>query len=214
MNERDQTEFAKLMVGLAEYYAKPLTEVVLGIYWQALRHHDLAAVRDAIHRHIRNPDNGQWMPKVADIERLASGSTESKALVAWTKVDRAMSHVGPWRDVVFDDPIIHRVLFDMGGWIMLGEKAEKDWPFLAREFAVRYRGYATREIPPDYAPILGGMANRGNSASGHPQEPPILFGPQAQCQVVMAGGTDQQLIGTDLKPHLPRIAMEAPRMAA
>jgi len=214
MNERDQTEFAKMMVGLAEYYAKPLTEVVLGIYWQALRHHDLAAVRDAIHRHIRNPDNGQWMPKVADIERLASGSTESKALVAWTKVDRAMSHVGPWRDLVFDDPIIHRVLFDMGGWILLSAKTEKDWPFLAKEFMTRYRGYVTKGTLPDYTPVITGMANLSNSASGQREEPPILFGQQAQCQAVMTGGTTQPLIGSDLKPHFQRIAVEAPRMAA
>ena len=212
MNERDQTEFAKLMVGLAEYYTKPLTEVVLGIYWQALRHHDLAAVRDAIHRHIRNPDNGQWMPKVADIERLISGSTEIAAFIAWTKVEQAVNSVSSWRDLVFDDPLIHRVLSDMGGWILLGEKPEKDWPFVEREFVTRYRGYATRGTTPDYLPVLPGRL--AYKTSSYKQEPPVLFGQQAQCQAVMAGGTTQQLISTGLKPFFPRIAIEAPRMAA
>ncbi|CAK0767071.1 Bacteriophage protein [Gammaproteobacteria bacterium] len=214
MQNHDKSRFALFMTSLAEYYGKPITQASIGIYWDGLCHHDLAAIEDAITRHIRNPDNGQWMPKVSDIVRLVSGSTEESALQAWTKVDRAMSHIGPWRDVVFDDPIIHRVLFDMGGWILLGEKSAKDWPFLAREFMTRYRGYVSQGSLPDYEPVLTGMANLTNQANGNRLEQPALFGNAAQCLTVMAEGVNQTLLSHQITDIFPKLIREASRMAA
>ncbi|CAK0761337.1 DUF6475 domain-containing protein [Gammaproteobacteria bacterium] len=189
MTDHDKTAFVKLLVGLAEYYGKPISETVIGIYWAGLRHHDLEAIRDAMNRHARHPDSGQWMPKVADLERLIDGSTQDAAYLAWTKVERAVMHVGPWRDMVFDDALIHRVLYDMGGWIALGEKTEKDWPFVGREFVIRYRGYVNKGGPQEYEPVLTGLANLTNQAVGQRLERPVLFGQHKQCLTVMAGGS-------------------------
>lgn len=107
---------------------------------------DLAAVKDALNRHCVNPDNGQFMPKPADVVKLLQGSSQDGALVAWAKVDRAVRQVGTYSTVVFDDPIIHRVVQDMGGWVALGDKREKEWPFVAKEFENRYRGYPMRSF--------------------------------------------------------------------
>jgi len=206
MTDHDKGEFVKLLVGLAEYYGKPISETVIGIYWAGLRLHALAAIRDAMNRHARHPDTGQWMPKIADLERLIGGSTQDAAFLAWSQVERAVKHVGPWRDVVFDDSLIHRVLYDMGGWIVLGEKTEKDWPFIEREFVTRYRGYSNRGGKLEYEPVLTGLANLSNQAVGQRLERPVLFGRHSQCLAVMASGSDQPLLGqVSIGAHLQRL---------
>ena len=67
---------------------------------------DLRAVADALNRHAVNPDNGQFLPKPADIVRLINGNTVDRALVAWSTVERAIRSTGPYQSVVFDSPEI------------------------------------------------------------------------------------------------------------
>ena len=144
MNQNDYDDFDETIVAVGEQYGKSLSEGVKMLYWQGLINYDLKAVQQALYRHIRNPDNGQFMPKVADIIRMLQGSTQDSALIAWSKVDKAVRSVGTQVTVVFDDPIIHRVLQDMGGWLALGTKQETEWPFVAKEFENRYRGYKAK----------------------------------------------------------------------
>ncbi len=133
MKPNEFEEFSSRLVGAAEYFGKSLSPAVIGIYWEGLRDLELSEFAIALTAHVQNPDNGQFMPKIADIRRMVGGTTQDSALVAWSKVDRAVRHVGTYADVVFDDPIIHRVVHDMGGWITFGSKREDDWPFVAKE---------------------------------------------------------------------------------
>lgn len=164
------------------------------IWWGALQQYDLMAVRQGFDRHVRNPDTGQFMPKPADIVKMLQGSTQDAAMLAWAKVDRALRQIGPYTSVVFDDAIIHRVLHDMGGWIKLGDKTEDEWPFVAREFENRYRGYRLRSEQPQYPPVLLGMAEAHNSKEGHQSEPPMLIGDPNIAAQVMQGGTTAPLV--------------------
>jgi hypothetical protein len=38
------------------------------------------------------------------------------------------------------------VISDMGGWVLLGSKGDGDWPFIAKEFENRYRGYRMLKV--------------------------------------------------------------------
>lgn len=195
MVDADKVEFAKLMVELSEYYAKPMSDGVIGMYWQGLVQYDLAAVHEAANRHAANPDTGQFMPKIADFKRMLGGSTQDKALIAWAKVDRTIRQVGTYQSVVFDDPLIHRVVQDMGGWIAMGQKTEDDWPHVAREFENRYRGYSMRSERPAYPAILIGVAEAHNAKGGFMIDPPVLIGNESQARLVQRGGTDLPPIG-------------------
>lgn len=144
MVDSEKRDFMEVMTGLSEYYGREVSVPVIKIYWEGLRVYDLQAIREAAGRHIADPDAGKWMPKIADIVKMLSGTTGDAALIAWAKVDKAVRAVGTYSDVVFDDPIIHRVLQDMGGWVMLGTKTDHDWQFVAKEFETRYRGYKIR----------------------------------------------------------------------
>ena len=176
MSENDFEEFCNLVSAVGDLYGKEQSRFALGLWWGALKSYDLNAVRDALSRHVSNPDTGQFMPKPADVVKMISGRTVDKALIVWSKVDKAVRQTGTYEDVVFDDPLIHRVICDMGGWIALGAKTEKDWPFVGKEFENRYRGYSTCGGIPEHENILVGIANAQNRQNGYCIKKPILLG--------------------------------------
>ena len=148
MTEHDFEKFRDGLTGVYAFYDKEINTFALDLWWNSLKQFDLPAIIQAFNRHVVNTESGKWLPKPADIIRMLQGSTQDAALIAWAKVDKAVRYKGTYVDVVFDDPVIHRVLHDMGGWIALGQKNEDEWPFVAREFENRYRGFRERsEIP-------------------------------------------------------------------
>jgi len=194
MTDLEKIEFAKTLFAVAEYYGKELSTGVVDLYWQGLREYDLGAVQKALWAHARNPDTGQFMPKIADIAKVMQGRTADQAALAWSKVNQAVRRIGTYADVVFDDSVIHRVLADMGGWVQLGTKTEDEWPFVAKEFENRYRGYRMRDEQPEYAPVLIGMANAHNAQNGFKGQPPVLVGDEAKATAVMKSGTTAPLL--------------------
>jgi hypothetical protein len=192
--QTDFVPFLKALTAVADYYGKELSEGVQMLYWQGLEQYDIAAVEKALWDHAQNPDNGQFMPKIADITRAMQGRTHDQAAIGWSKVDAAVRRIGTYQDVVFDDPIIHRVIADMGGWIWLGNQKEDEWPFVARNFENRYRGYRLRGEAPEYQPILVGMANAHNEKEGFRGAAPILIGNPQRASTVMKGGTNKPLL--------------------
>lgn len=192
--QTDFKRFLTVLTGVADYYGKELSEGVISLYWQGLQAYDIEAVEKAFWDHTQNPDSGQFMPKIADITRAMQGRTQDQAAIAWSKLDQAVRRVGTYQDVVFDDPIIHRVVADMGGWIWFGNQKEDEWPFVAKNFENRYRGYKLRGEQPEYQPVLLGMANAHNQKEGFRSNPPILIGNQNQAKAVMLGGTTSPLL--------------------
>jgi len=177
MVDEDKKEFAQFMGGMFAVYNKEVSPMLLRIWFEALRQYDLKAVKDALARHLLNPDNGQFLPKPADVVKLIGGTTVDSALEAWSAVDNAVRTVGTYRSVTFADPIIHKVIQDMGGWVALGNKKEDEWAFVAKEFQTRYRGIKTTGQPVDAPAQLTGIAAQQNSVAGiQYQEQPILIG--------------------------------------
>lgn len=194
MQPSEKERFYSTLTGIADYYGKELSTGTLKLYFEGLRQYDLDAVEKALWAHTQNPDTGQWMPKIADATKMLQGRTADQAALAWSKVDAAVRRVGNYQDVVFDDPLIHRTLADMGGWMQLSGKTEDEWPFVARDFENRYRGYRMRGELPEYPPVLIGLANAHNGKEGLRTQPPILIGNQARAAQVMAGGSMVPLI--------------------
>jgi hypothetical protein len=128
------------------------------------------------------------MPKISDVIKLIDGGTADQAALAWTKVDTAVRVRGPWDDLIFDDALIHRVIADMGGWVGLCHKDDKEYPFTAKEFQTRYRGYRMRPGAPEYPAKLTGAANAYNEANHQPPLPAILLGDIEKSKAVAKGG--------------------------
>lgn len=191
MTPEQLDEFVEILDAVAEQYGKTLSDGVKALYWQALNGYDLAAVREALSRHIKNPDSGMFMPKIADVIRMMQGSTQDSALSAWAKVDQAVRRVGTYNSVIFDDPLIHKVLHDMGGWMGLAQKSEDDWPFVAKEFENRYRGFKARNEVGVYPRVMIGVFEASNGKQGFKSQPPILIGNKESAMQVAKGGSDK-----------------------
>ncbi len=174
MNVNDFEVFRDVLHGVHDFYDRQPSAFAIDVWWQALQPYDLKAITRAFSMHTVNPDTGQFMPKPADIVRMISGGTNDNAIQAWSKVDKALRSVGVYESIVFDDPVIHRTLEDMGGWIMLGMKSEDEWPFVAREFETRYRGYAMRRECGDYQRVMIGLNEAQNAKNNFKVLPPLL----------------------------------------
>lgn len=195
MQQSDFDGFVDIMQVVAEQYSKRMSDGLIALYWQGLHGYDFAAVKVALTRHLQNPDTGMFMPKIADIVKMLHGTSQDSALSAWAKVDKAARQVGPYQSVAFDDPLIHVVLHEMGGWISLGQKTDDEWPFVAREFENRYRGFKSRGEVPAYPPELLGIAEAHNTEKNFVVELPMLIGDARAAEAVMNGGSDKPMLG-------------------
>lgn len=189
-NIKKHEQFGQTMLALAEYYNRELSVAVIDLYWQGLKRFDVEAINIAVKRHIGNPDSGQYMPKVADLIRMLEGTTQDSAVRAWSLFEQGLQRVGTYRDIVFPDPLIHRVVHDMGGWIGFARKRVDEWPFVAKDFQERYRGYRSRGFTPEYPKVLIGIVNGTNRSSGYEMEAPVYFGKKESCLAVEQNGTD------------------------
>lgn len=214
MTEADKKQLFTLVSSVYAFYGKDTSAFALGVWWEAMKPFDFAAVADALNRHCVNPDSGQFMPKPADVVKLLRGSSQDGAMVAWSKVDKAVRQVGTYASVAFDDPIIHRVIHDMGGWVALGSKTEHEWPFVAKEFENRYRGYRTRNETLDYPKTLIGIAEAQNNQAGQKSQPPVLIGDSSRAKQVLLAGSDRPLVGFERMSSDELLALEAPRATA
>ena len=198
MTENDFAQFRKGVAGVYAFYEKDLSDFSLDLWWRAMKRYDLSAIIEGFNRHVMNPDQGKWLPKPADIIKMIDGGTQDSALIAWAEVDRRMREVGTYQSIVFDDPLIHRVLSDMGGWIPLGMKTETEWPFVAKEFENRYRGYKARNEIPEYPSHLIGLAEAHNSKEGYRIDTPFLAGNADKAMLVYKNGTGKVDFGGEV----------------
>lgn len=186
----DTKRFASLITALADYYGQKISAGIMGLYWEGLRQYDYEAIERAAWAHTQSPDeSGRWMPKISDLTKALQGRTIDQASLAWAKVDKAVRTIGTWRDVVFDDPIIHRVIQDMGGWIKLGEQDLKEWPFIEKRFVMAYQGHRIRFEAMGYPKLLTGIANAQNGFEGKEKQPPTLIGDQEKATQILLSGS-------------------------
>jgi hypothetical protein len=77
-----------------------MSPMVVEIYWNGLQTYSFDEVNAAINAHVRNPDTGQFMPKIADVERFLHGNTGTRAMAAWVAmrgVSRGKKRCSPKR---------------------------------------------------------------------------------------------------------------------
>lgn len=212
MRPEDKQVFLRTLGNVLSFYKQEINEFVTGVWWESLKAYDLNAVQHAFNRHAVNPDSGQFTPKPADIVRMMGGTSGDAALSAWSKVERAVRSVGQYVSVIFDDPLIHRVIEDMGGWVKMACcPSEDDFIFVAKEFQNRYRGFAMRSERPDYPAGLIGLAQATNAEKGMAGPASFrMLGNVEKCQDVYYHGRDSagsgQIAMLEVSRHVPRLA--------
>lgn len=190
MKREDIHAFTERLSAVYVLYGKDLKREVASLWLQALKSYELEVVSRALSLHCVNPDNGQFLPRPADVVKLIEGGSDDVALQAWAKVDRAVRQVGTYSSVAFDDGLIHYVIAQMGGWIALGQKTEQEWPFLRNQFVTLYRGARMRSV--EHPSHLIGICEAENACAHQAIAPPVLVGNRERAMQVLARGASAQ----------------------
>lgn len=174
MNDDTGRRFGEAIGVLGEAFRQKITPITIRAYELGLRDLDIAeierAIADAIHQ-------CKFMPSVAELREMAGVvPKESRAVIAWAAVKRAIRDVGEYKSVDFDDPTINATIRVMGGWEELcGIQAGEQFDVWARKrFEETYRSLSSSRVGDDLGRPLAGICDRDNSAAGfmdHVQEP-------------------------------------------
>jgi hypothetical protein len=190
MLAEDKKPFLQWLTLLAESFNRQVSSLLLETYWQCLGEYPFAQVKQAMLSILKNPDRQKWgMPTPADLIVAMRGDHRNQALQAWSQVVTAIRTIGRYNSVVFDNPVVHCAIQDMGGWVYLCQQPEKEWPFLRQEFEKRYRAYQGQALI-RYPRSLTGSLEHDNQAQGflHTPADPILIGdPQRALEVYAKG---------------------------
>lgn len=189
MHANEITQFRQLLTDALAYYGKDCTKFTLTVWWGALQGFSYEQVERALQKHATDPERGQFTPKVADIVRALQGTSTDRAAIAWGKVHEAMSSVGAYTDVVFDDPAIHAVVEDLGGWPKVCRTDVAELSYLQHRFTEGHRAYTERGQF-DYPRRLAGDRSPDHefTSRGIPLPRPALVGDRDRAVAVLKNG--------------------------
>lgn len=205
MRTEQADAFTDLLTDVMAYYGKDVSTFMVQVWWGACTNFELEQVSSALQRHATDPDRGQFAPKVADIVKVLAGTTTDRAALAWGKTLEAMTSVGAYTDVVFDDPAIHAVIEDLGGWPKVCRTDLKELSFLQHRFQESHRAYTGRGKFEYQRRLAGDRSPDFEFTSrGIPLPRPALVGDQAKAIAVLKNGNQA---GKTLISSLPAHAM-------
>lgn len=189
MQPHEKHDFGLLIKDVMAYYRQDTSTFLLDMWWSACQGFDFDRIRNAMQSHIADPEHGVFPPKVADIARVLRGTSTDRATLAWGKVHDAMGRIGAYTDVVFDDPAIHAVIEDLGGWPKLCRADLKELGYLQHRFCESHKAY-TQRGQFDYPRRLGGDRSPDSeyAKKGLPAPRPAVIGDQERAKLVYQGG--------------------------
>lgn len=177
-------------------YNETLTEQSAGVWLASLMRFDIGEIKHAFNIYIQTSERGHFSPKPSDIVNTITGGNADVAKVAWSLVERSIRSISGDRTVVFQDPLIHKVVYDLGGWVKVCSiETEKDLSYLAHDFENRYRGYMNRGTIPKYPNRLVGRAENSLREHGLDWRSQLdLVGGVDECLAVFKGGVKPDAI--------------------
>lgn len=69
MRHDDKGEFTKLLAATMDVYSRQITASFVDVFFSALSPYPLPVVREALNRHLQDPESGRFAPKPADLIR-------------------------------------------------------------------------------------------------------------------------------------------------
>ncbi len=144
MKATEKQQFAEMVTAALAYYKQDASPFVMQVWWTALEGFELEQVSKALTAHLIDAEKGLYAPKIADMARVLQGTTTDRATLAWGKVFGALSSVGAWSDVVFDDPAIHAAIVDCGGWVKMCRSDMDELSYLQHRFCASHKAYTGR----------------------------------------------------------------------
>jgi hypothetical protein len=153
MHVNDSAEFVRRLVMLSELFDVSLSTAKQALYFEALRDLPFADVAASLNAAARACT---FMPKPAELRKLAVGDDEDLAEQAWLAFRGAMRSAGAYASLATQDPALGETIVAMfGGWpqACAEDLSPEMWSSKRKEFGrvyrvLRDRGLAgTRYLP-------------------------------------------------------------------
>lgn len=189
MKPSDKARFGQLITDVMAFYKQDVSTFAMSVWWQACERYDFEQVSKALTGHAMDAERGQFPPKPADLVRQLEGTATDRAMLAWGKVLDAVQRIGQYTDVVFDDPAIHAVIEDLGGWPKVCRVEMKDLSYLQHRFTEAHRAYTGRGQF-EYPRRLAGDRSPDEmyERRGLPAPKPAVVGDVVKARLVYQGG--------------------------
>lgn len=189
MKPTDLKPFATLFADVMAYYRQDVSDFTRTLFWTSLEGFDFEQVRKAFEAHAKDPERGQFAPKLADLVRILQGTHTDRAQLAWGRCLEAMRSVGAYTDVIFDDPATHAAIEDVGGWPKLCRTPIDELGYVQSAFCKAHKAYVGRGKF-DYPRIVSGERDSDDVYAKHnlPAPKPALVGDPKRCALVYEQG--------------------------
>lgn len=185
-SESRDVALGKLLGGVYSFYEKELTMFHIGVWKRALADFEIDVIYAAFDAHMMDPESGKWLPKPADITKVLHGTRAERSAVAWGLVLQAIQRVGAYATVAFEDPVIHCVIEDLGGWPTVCRVQIDELPFLEARFHKSYAAHV--KAGTQHPPRLAGITDSSNGLRGYDLMAPVLIGdPQRARRTIDTG---------------------------
>lgn len=153
MLDQDKGRFREMMMAAGEVYGREITKPLLQMYFAALASLSIEQTQAAMMAHMRNPDNGQFFPKPADLLRGVTGTSkqqaaaiEDRASIAWACIERDIRRIGSYGTLKLDDKQALATVKAIGGWreLCMCEESKMEWK--RKEFIRMYETFERTPI--------------------------------------------------------------------
>jgi len=177
MTDKDLERFTDLMNGLADNFSAELSTPGLKMRFKVLKSFSIQEIEQAAYNLLATRKFTK-MPTVADfLEAMGygAGSLEDRAETALATVLKAMSSIGAYESVAFEDPVITAVIERMGGWpkCCLTEGGELTW--WEKDFRKIYMSFFREGIKrTGHLPGLTEIDNHANGYFDHIPKPKLI----------------------------------------
>lgn len=166
MVKQDKAAFAEAVAALAVTFGKECDKPMLRGYWMGLEDVPIDNVRLACRRALRECE---YMPTVAQLRKMAGAVSDSdRALLAWSQFSQAVSGIGGYKSVDFDDPIINATVRHLGGWVRCCDLTETEFDtWLRKDFLRVYEAFCRTGVSQEAGAALTGIHESENRLLGH-----------------------------------------------
>jgi hypothetical protein len=138
MNESDRKAFAAMIFKACASYQQSMDPARLQVYWESLAAYPFEQVNKAFDLHMKDPDVGQYFPRVSHITRIMFGTSETLAAAAWQSIETQIRRGGVYHNPTFEDPLISPLINALGGWVAFCHTKITEFPLLSVRFQRMY----------------------------------------------------------------------------
>lgn len=176
MIESDREGFYKSLIALSHVFDKKISTEMSELYFDALKDMSVEDIAKACNILVRSV---KFFPKPLEFRESMAINTDDLAAIAYGKFYKGMMRAHPGRTLIFDDPIIHAVIENIGGWneeLYNKWSSIKDEVWLRKQFESLYQTYAKCGVPDNTPERLVGDCEAHNEGRWDINNKPILVG--------------------------------------